>query len=691
MYWNRILLWVFTGFLVVGCGGGSSPEEEETNTGSETPVSVTQSLALKVTTDTALDRNSGEVILVSIRSIANDDSILQSSTEAASPTNGSNISSDWSLLSDIILDEKGGRVIVSASADGFIEYSATVAYDNPRDLEFRGELLQTLSVSVDLTAARARARSSDLTQDNYISLRLSKDSLTGSKSLTANRSVEVSDSAVDELSIDIPVDEIPAEVTQLDVDMKGFDPSVAQDNLYFPGEYADSDGNDLVSVAFNYVEIKDQDGNNLAQAVARARANKTANLDSEPTLITRRIPAGSCPTVNDLGDSNTDMAGLQIPVYTYNPNSGLWDLLGQGTVYDPFDVSPAAGFLDCTNISYSLSIEVDNADFLRTWWNLDYPLVFSEPTELCARVRLVDVNGNPISGIWVSIYDDDNRSFSTQYGYTDENGEVSFTTVLLDGSDDRTAELRFWSYQTGSYRAESIQLSEDCSNANSIIELELQHLDLCSVEGRTVLDTDTSVGLSGTTLYAYASDGITFDFKYFTSNADGYFRSSIICETDYQLYSWPSTVEEIISFNVNQETGLNESADDGQTVTLNNIMIGNLDPIGYLFLTGGTEQVQVGSDTITANMQAGTHTAQIYAYDWDAHFPISYSVNIADDTSQVVQTLTGTVNGWEDSQINQDFTLPASADYTVTMEITDSLGATGISTIYIWATGVLPD
>ena len=687
--WIKLLL---ISVFLVGCGGGSdAPPDNSSNNNNNNnnntnnvlaPVPVTQNLSLRMTTETAVDRNNGEIILVKIRSIANDGSLLQDETVAASPANGANSSTDWSLLSDITLDQHGGRVVVNASADGFIDYGATLAYVKPNDLEFRGNMANTASVSIDIPASRLRARASGQIQDQYISLRLTTDTVTGQSRLLANKSATVSNTEVNDLGIDIPLEEIPADVTQLKAQMKGFDSSQADDNLYFPGEYADSDGNELLSIAFNFVELTDQNGRNLGQATAAARtANRLAAKNTVPTIITRTIPAGSCPSVNDLGDSNADLAGLQIPVYTYNPNSGLWDLLGYGTVTDATDVSPAAGYLDCDNVTYHLTIEVDNEDFLRSWWNLDYPLIFSEPTLLCAKIRLVDVNGDPVSGVWVSLYDDDSRSFSTQYGYTDENGEVSFSTIELDNTADRSAELRFWSYSTGSYRTETIQLSEDCAS-QEVTEIVLQHLDLCQVEGKTVLDTDTSMGISGTTIYAYNVSN--YDFKYLTTNKDGVFRGSVYCDADYNVYSWPSQMSQTITFNVNSEVGDLEASDDGELVVLNNIMISNMEPFGLVSMSGALDGIHQKPDSLTVPLGAGTHTANIWAFDYDGHFPVSYNLQVKDNSDTVILDASGTVDDWSGSKLLQDIVIPEDGSYTISFDITDALGAVGETSIYVW-------
>lgn len=678
--------------LITGCGGSSGTTDNnggntENSDSAQTPEPVTRNLTLAMKTESAIDRDSGEVILVTIRSIANDDSVLQEKSAIATPAAGSNVSTDWQLSSDVILDQQGGKVVLNASAPGFISYGSSYAYKNPVDVELRGELLETTTVSVDIPALRTRARGSNAAQDQYVSLRLTRDLTTGEPRVLAGKSVEIPENQVDDLAIDIPLDEIPAGVTQLNARMRGFDSSSVDDNQYFPGEYADSDGNKLLSIAFNYVEISDQNGRNLGEAMRSERLsaianNQAARANVTPTIITRLIPRGSCPSVNSLGDANANLAGLQIPVYTYNPDSGLWDLLGYGTVTDINNISPAAGSLDCSNVDYSLSIEVDNEDFLRSWWNLDYPLVFSQPIEVCTRVKLVDKKGAPVSGVWVSLFDDDGRSFSTQYGFTDEAGEVTLTTVLLDSNDiDRSASLRFWSYNDNSYRTETVQLSENCSTSAAQV-IELQHLDLCSVEGRVVMDTDTSTGMSGAIIYAYAASDGNFDIKYVTSNEQGYFKSSVLCEADYVLYSWPTFSSEI-QFNVDGLLSSSEATDDGQKVVLQQLIKENMAPTGFLYLTGnGAIASDFAVDSLNATLTAGEHELKFWGFDYDGHFPVSYSVSILSSTNQTILTQSGTFDDWGAEEIVQNVMIPESGDYTITYQITDGLAKQGSTNLY---------
>src|SRR5690606_15364753 len=175
-----------------------------------------------------------------------------------------------------------------------------------------------------------------------------------------------------------------------------------EDAQLFPGAYADSDGNNLVSVAFNFTEINTATGEPLVQAMRKARQQKVAKAgglhkvaEDEPVIINRQIPLQSCRLLECLGDSDPLTAGFQVPVYTYNPNSGVWDLIGHGTIYNEAGVMSLEDqkIFDCENQNYYLEILVTNEIFLSEWWNLDYPLTFSQPVNFCARIQIKNSEG----------------------------------------------------------------------------------------------------------------------------------------------------------------------------------------------------------------------------------------------------------------------------------------------------------
>jgi hypothetical protein len=217
-------------------------------------------------------------------------------------------------------------VVVHISKAGFTDYARR--FDLQDKIELSAELSELPQASVGV--AEAETASGKIVSGFNFSVR---DNLLGE-----------SDSAIGkELSVFIPESALPAGTTSIDVQMKAFDPTNPAEAAYFPGAYEDSDGNKLLSIAFNYTDIKTNQGVSLKQLAQQARSKRIAaqkvgrlqkTVASDPVIINRLVPVESCRSLATMGDSDTTQAGFQIPVYTYNPNNGLWDLLGQGSLFD---------------------------------------------------------------------------------------------------------------------------------------------------------------------------------------------------------------------------------------------------------------------------------------------------------------------------------------------------------------------
>lgn len=371
------------------------------------------------------------------------------------------------------------------------------------------------------------------------------------------------------MSISIPASSLPAGTTSLSAAIKTYDPNDPADAQYFPGSYADSTGNGLVSVAFNYAEVKTDNGQTL-QAVAQnsrvlrqARGTVAFADPPEPVIINRTIPASSCATLEKLGDANAELAGFQIPVYTYNPNSGLWDLLGYGSVFT--DAGVAVGGqtsnLDCANAVYILEIKVSNEIFLSEWWNLDYPLQFAEPLKRCANLRILNEENQPLAGVYGLISGD--GDFSSQYFVADDNGNVN---VSLDVFSDtvNSAEFIIWG-STGALG--SFNLSPNCP-AVEPQTIVVKRPQLCKIRGQVSYGSGRN--LANFMVFAQSEKGILSEyyFAFGTTNNEGIYSLDVACDTPYTVNFVTSSQAEFTGVNVDAAVGARELSDDGKQVYL---------------------------------------------------------------------------------------------------------------------------
>ncbi len=559
-----------------------------------------------------------------------------------------------------------GIIVINIKMPGFAGFSRRYTYKNVEDfsLNLVADLKQaskvTIPVSTVTTISGKQARGFSFTVvkkadgTNYAKPGLLAKTSSSEKSL----------------GIVIPVSAVPTGVTELDASLRSFDPNDQSDSTSFPGAYADSDGNTLLSVAFDFAEIKTNTGDELGSIVKKQfkQSGKTRSeffKVADPVIINRGIPAASCPALEQIGDADPAILGFQVPVYTYNSESGLWDLLGKGTIYDENGTAVAESqtTFDCNVDSYTLEIEVTNEIFLSNWWNLDYPLIFEEPVELCTNIEVHDTNGNPVKQGHLSFFDDDStRSFSQDYFYLDKDGRVTIRTILTDGSDDRTGRVIVRDAYIEETKVTEVILQESCENQQPTI-LVVDRPALCLVKGQVFYKSDdAAVSLSPEALpiYSIAEEG-TFSFDMSETNANGEFNLSVLCDVTTSIYSlWGASSDSVIQVNVNNTVDLSELSDNSETAVLNPILIEPTAPVGYV-----------------VNKDDSYSEILIFGLDIDKNYPLVYQFDIVDGSDNVVKSFSGSLNTVNDGEVFATETLPFNISegfYLVIGTITDDNG-----------------
>lgn len=591
-----------------------------------------------------------------------------------------------------LLDENDNIVATDSPEAIFNQAQAT-------ELRFTSEIsgpgAMAVSVSVSRDGYTSFSRRLDLTDVTRVEAKISEvvleevmpstmSSVSGESTIGFNVDM-LSDEGAGGISIGIPSSLMPDDVNSLMVAVETFDPNDPNDAELFPGEYEDSSGQALVSVAFNFAEIMTDSGESVVSAMNRKRdlnyryltsdERKLAEEDEDPVIINRNIPASSCPILNSLGDSDTDEEGFQIPVYTYNPNTGLWDLLGQGSVYDNAGNLQSAdkNDFDCTNEKYVLEILVTNDIFLSDWWNLDYPLVFDEPTALCANIEVQNEEQQILSNTYGFVSDkDDTFNFSSGYFVTDDMGRANIEVIALNGSQDTTADLFFYSAVEFGFTTTEINLSSDCDNPPLQV-VTVNRPKLCTVSGRSVYVDGEPAG--GNLIYGFgiSDQGYTYDFV--NADENGEFSLNLQCDIDVQVFDYITLVgnaqddidieDYTRSANVNGGLELDEVSDDGDTVVITDFEVDYLQPLVYV--------IPILQGQISVSVLAV-----------ESSFPVQLAISFEnDDGSQVLGNLSATAVPTEDeeSQIwfyvistqTIDYVIPdGTTSFTVT--ITDETG-----------------
>jgi hypothetical protein len=568
-------------------------------------------------------------------------------------------------------------VVIHISKPGYTDYARR--FDFSEKIELQAEIQKLPVARIELAQAET----------------ISGEMINGFNFSVTDNLLGESDSGIGkELSVFIPQAALPQGTNTLDVQMKAYDPTDPEEATYFPGAYEDSQGNKLLSIAFNYTEVKTDQGVSLQQVARQTRqeriaAEKSGRLQktavSDPVIINRMIPVESCRALATMGDSDSSTTGFQIPVYTYNPISGLWDLLGQGSVFNEDGELLASNFtnFDCDSVNYMLEIKVTNEIFISNWWNLDYPLVFEQPVTLCAKVKLLDQGNLPLAGTYVYAFDDDqNRSFSASGFVTDAEGNVTVSLVKLNSNDsDSSAMLSTWSPVDGSMLEKTIELSEEaCLVSAPVIPIQLSIPSRCQVKG-TLLDKNANP-LTNNLMLALADNDDLAEANYGTefafTDAQGKYSMNLFCDQGYQLsdyVSWVSTINfetgeqtSLPKVNVNGTKEVDEISDDGQVVQFKDV-VSSPKPWGTVF-----------------NVNDSSQLLGINLYYSGEDFPLTYSFDLVDSTTQqVIKHFESSVNQSEfitdgdfsfaNIQIAHGIVLPPNTQlltYQVTGEIKDA-------------------
>ena len=617
-----------------------SSSSQSSVTGVAKTLSISGNLMVKDENGVPVENVDADTIRVDISLLDADQQTLESNISTAVEIGG-----DLGF-SDQLTASGSQYVVVHISKQGFTDYARR--FDFTEKIELQAELTELPKAQVSV--AEAQTISGEIVNGFNFSV---TDNLLGESDSADGK----------ELSVFIPESALPAGTTSLDVQMKAFDPTNPADAVYFPGAYEDSDGNKLLSIAFNYTDVKTNQGVSLMQVAQQARkerivAQKTGRMqktDSDPVIINRTVPVESCRSLATMGDSDASQDGFQIPVYTYNPVSGLWDLLGQGSLFNEAGNLLAANFtaFDCDSVDYMLEIKVTNEIFISNWWNLDYPLVFSQPTTFCANLKLLDEGGMPLVGANVYVFDDDDqRSFSATSFISDLQGEIRISLVKLDDTDtDTSVKIRTYSTATHLFIDKTIELSTAaCESTAVAVPITLSVPARCAIDGKMLNNNSTPA--ADVVLVAIPDDEYEdlATAAFGRTDATGNYTMNLSCNVDYDLGDYLGLVQyyfdqeqsfSMASLNVNGVKSADEITDDGKKVTVKDLTHVLGKPWGLV--------------TTAENNNEEMYVDIYYA---GTDFPVTYQFDLVDnETNQVVKHFQGTLN-------QTDFVLPGGTNVT---------------------------
>ncbi len=412
---NKLLLAsAVSSMLMASCGGGGSDWESSslTNTTEQTPQTA-ETRTLKQTDIVGQVQPNDISPVVKLTVDTNQDGIFDTLDKTYQV-----IATDGKFrIPQVDVPENGTIAQLVVEAENYTTYTKTLNLlpDTPVNLSITLSPAYTKIVNLSRNRASGSKIIISLGQDGKLKV------YRGTRAITAE---------VPPMEVELNEANIPENVTQLKVSMKPFNSSDPEDLKFFPGEFRGSspDGKEevgLESVAFAFLELKDQNGNPVSLQPSKA--------DACLYRLTQTIPKEGISKIKEEGDFNKEEPGCQVPIYSFNENTGKWDFLGTGTLQ---------GINSCDELNENGTYSVDICITKPNWGdyvNIDYPIYFTQVKEAKVCFVLKDNEGNPITNVWFEAYKDgfyfDN--------YTDENGITTINIATTDTSCEAiTKELK---------------------------------------------------------------------------------------------------------------------------------------------------------------------------------------------------------------------------------------------------------
>ncbi len=580
--WKLFLSLVVAAVLATGCFSGDDSDDDEGATSSTLSGSVSRS-----DSDDDDDGDDAptpgaeapmamggadEEVTVRVRSFSDHGQEIDRTTSLVSEVGGREV---FSVRVDLLAE--GGYVIVDVDGPEVTGYSRRLHYDEPGDLDLRGEIRSLLTDHV----------------------------------LPPN---ELISGPAETLRVDLEPVSFPDPDSAVTGRFSLFDSGSADDAAMYPGDYEDVGGNSLAVVAFDYASLS-QGGVSLGDILADGARGPD---------FSRRVPASGCSVMAALGDGGPD-ASFQVPVHSYDKDAGAWTDMGYAELQDEDGNAVGFGLNECRDGDYRLVYEAPPEGLDQPWWSLSYAL--EDPTPMCGRVRIEDDEGRGHGGIalWLGAYEGE-RNFRETFGATRSDGSATLNTVAFEGARGVTGSLRFWDYEAREYRSEPIDLverEEDGSCPADVETFTMNRPDMCRVEGR-VMEEGGDAPRPDTTVWIWEVGMGAEHWNTATTDGDGEYAMSAVCEAPYELsIGAVPLLAEPINFQVDGSATGDEDSDDGETVRMRDLEFVPLGPI--LGAAPKTEPVQLGD----------TAEIEVLALSFDGFYPVSYSFEYDEGTCQV--------------------------------------------------------
>lgn len=326
---------------------------------------------------------------------------------------------------------------------------------------------------------------------------------------------------------------------------RAFNPATESDR--FPGEFADDQGNMLISGVFAAFDLRDANG----RAVRAVSA-------SNPATVRMKIPRDTWGVLKDEDTSTADV--IDVPMYYFDEDTGEWVQEGYGQLEDGEGNTITAAQLatiTAATPTFSGSVYAVSEATHFSYWNVDYPV----DTHACVSGTITDAEGAAVAGASVSISGITYTGTSSTV-ITDAEGrfcvdvmrnEASGEDLDGDGVTGETQELSL-TVRSGTtlYRLAQFQLTSgqgSCSDGCMTQDFQLTddnqvEIECCNTSGG-IYDSE-GAAVAGASVFAI-DDTLSGDllgtlcpglFSFLTTSAaDGSYSLSSELENGLKIYA----------------------------------------------------------------------------------------------------------------------------------------------------------
>lgn len=583
----------------------------------------------------------------------------------------------------------GGWISIKIEKDNAVAFEKTFSYKTASDISTGLKIQAQLDpVITKVIATGSNLEFETSAAGDMVSIAIVQDGK-GNKKIVANNDIKAAKAAGGTITWQLDVAKqvlAAAATTSLTVKAQDYDPSSPDDMTRFPADNTDT-GERLVSAAFDFIDIKDQDGKALTIPKATAKAIRKSG--SVAYAVKKQIP--NCNLI--VKDEDTTKSGVQIGFYFMR--NGKWTKLGMATLYKDstpddtrlFALTDVASDGTCAALPYAVLTDADiskDIDFDLKWFNFDY-VAFGDISTACVAgdFKLTKSGVDEALGS-VSVYlskleqpsGTDVRGFRSSYGYTKSDGkyQIDFTYSGSVALSSPIATLSYTDPVTYQYTSITPTLSAKNTDGCYVIDTVKITAPECTVAGK-VFRNDGTTPASGRAVNTYQAGsygGSRWDY----TDSNGNYSIPAICNTGYKLSVDGYTKD----FNVNAVQGTDEKSDSANTVTMNDIVKANKAPTAYIYIDNSSVAVNNSS-----NLSG-------YGYDPDGD-NVTYAWSSTcgtffDTASQATGTAT---SSQQSTKWKAPATAPGNNTCTITLGVSDgSLSGTTTTDVYVSASGNRP-